>query len=88
MLRITPLHERPGRTTVRLEGRLGGSSVAELDGLCAPLLARCVELRLDLRGLAFVDPAGIDCLCRLLARGARAEGGSPFVAELLKECPP
>ncbi|HEX6813605.1 MAG TPA: STAS domain-containing protein [Planctomycetota bacterium] len=85
MFRIRP--ECDGsHATLHLEGRIGAVAAAELEQLCRPLLARRPALQLD--GITFVDAAGLACLCRLLAQGARPVGGSAYITQVLRGCSP
>ena len=71
MLRITTA-EGPSATTLRLEGKLAGPWVKELEE-CWRSGAVAEEprgLRIDLREVTFIDAAGKDLLARLHQDGA------------------
>jgi anti-anti-sigma regulatory factor len=71
MLRITT-HDDPGGLTFQLEGKLAGPWVQELEDCWQKTLsghARPV-VRVDLRGVTFLDAAGKEFLASLHARGA------------------
>ena len=71
MLRIT-VDDKPRVLTFRLEGKLAGPWLRELEDCWQNTLARqgkpipCV----DLTGVTFVDAAGKDCLAALRRQGA------------------
>jgi len=71
MLRITVLHN-PGLLTFRLEGRLAGPWVRELEACWQSTLVshRHSALRFDLTGMTFVDAAGKAFLAARRAQGA------------------
>ena len=70
--------------TVRIEGRLEGEAVAELDRVCRAVSGGLV---LDLSALLSADESGLAALRALLAGGARVIGASPYVQLLLKGAP-
>jgi hypothetical protein len=71
MLRIT-VHDVPRTLTFRLEGRLAGPWVRELEECWRGALAgqREPTRRIDLTGVTFVDAAGQACLAALHRQGA------------------
>jgi hypothetical protein len=71
MLRIT-IHDAPPTLTFRLEGRLAGPWVRELEECWRDTLASRREplLRVDLTGLISIDAAGRACLAALHRQGA------------------
>ena len=71
MLRIT-IHDAPPTFTFRLEGRLVGPRVRELEECWRGALASRREpiLRVDLTGLISIDAAGRACLAALHRQGA------------------
>jgi hypothetical protein len=71
MLRIT-IHDAPPTLTFRLEGRLVGPWVRELEECWRGALASRREpiLRVDLTGLISIDAAGRACLEALHRQGA------------------
>jgi len=68
--------------TIRLDGKLLKPWIGEVRSTVA-LAGGGGTARIDLRGLTFADPDGIDLLRELDATGVRLEGASPFIAELL-----
>ena len=70
MLRITT-HDKPGCLTFQLEGKLAGPWVKELGDCWQKTLAghHRPVVRVDLRGVTFLDAAGKEILAALHARG-------------------
>ncbi len=81
MLRISAIESDEG-VTLRLEGKLLANWVSEL--LRAASAVPPERLRLDLKDVSFVDADGAVALRSLLARGAKLEACSSFVAQLLE----
>jgi ABC-type transporter Mla MlaB component len=71
MLRIT-VHDKPRILTFRLEGRLAGPGLRELEKCWQSNLARQGKpiLCVDLTGVTFMDAAGQACLAALHRQGA------------------
>ncbi len=71
MLRIT-IHDAPPNLTFRLEGRLAGLWVRELEECWQGALANRREpiLRVDLTGVTSIDATGQACLAALHRQGA------------------
>ena len=71
MLRIT-VHDSPGSLTFRLEGRLAGPWVGELEKCWQSTLAgrRNPLLRVDLTEVTFIDSDGQTCLAAAYRQGA------------------
>ncbi len=79
MLRVSS--STSGRVpTLRLEGSLDASELAELAAATPPPGARIV---IDLSGLQSADAAGVDALRKLMKAGAVLQGASPYIAQLL-----
>jgi hypothetical protein len=72
------------RVTVRIEGRLVGPWVEELDRLTSELLAEHRALTLDLADLQFLGNEGTALLRDLVARNVVLTNCSPFVMEQLR----
>ena len=76
MVEATPVSAR-----LRVEGRLTGPWVAELQQSCdVNALSDGIELDLDIGDLSFVDVAGIELLKSLRGRGVNLLRVSPLVA--------
>ena len=69
-----------GTRSVRIEGRLGRSDLADLKRECE-MLRR--PYHLDLTGLGFVCEEGVRMLRDLVADGSELFGVSPYVKQLL-----
>jgi anti-anti-sigma regulatory factor len=86
MLRITVVESSRGAVTLRVEGRITGSSVEELRIACdMHTFANQVQLSLELADVSFADAAGIRLLKELGNRGVGLMRANPFMAEQLKE---
>ena len=83
MLMITRLDANDRRGTLKLEGKLLGPWIRELELACGRPEVRPDCVLLDLRGLNFVDPEGAQFLARLIGDGARVIACTGFVAEML-----
>lgn len=86
MLKITQTQSALGEIRLRLEGRLVGPWVAELQAATAGLPAQAVQL--DLAGLRFMDSAGLALVLALEKQGVELRNATPFVQELLGRGPP
>jgi hypothetical protein len=84
MLRIASA-DRPGSgATLRLEGRIIGPWVEELERACQRVLVTGSPLSLDLHEVAFVDRAGLELLRNLVDDGVAVVDCPPFVHEQLR----
>jgi hypothetical protein len=73
--------EREGNVSVvRIEGRLDGDGVRELQSACAELTHPMV---LELSGLLTAEAEGVEAIRDLRTDGAILRGGSPYVTLLL-----
>ena len=84
MLRITQLVCEDRLLTLRLEGRIVGPWVEELERTCSSLLAKNPATTIELAGVAFLDGAGAELLLRLQEQGVTLTGGSAFLREYLQ----
>lgn len=84
MLRVSEIERDGGNATLRLEGRLVGVLVAEVEVVCEQHLSNGRRLRLDLADLSFADRAAIALLQDLRKRGVALTNCSPFLSEELK----
>jgi len=89
MLRITSISDAPSKT-LKLEGRIAGSTVEELRRVCEESLTDSdhTKLVLDLADVSFLDPEGIELIHHLRHRNVILTNYSAFLAELLKEVVP
>jgi hypothetical protein len=83
MLLITRSEGNDSTPTLKLEGKLLGPWVGELESACRRSLVPPDRVRLDLVGLTFADAEGARYLASLIRDGARVVDCSAFVAELL-----
>lgn len=72
--------EREDLTVIRVDGRLAGDGVTQLESAC---LAARRPLVLDLTHLATAEDAGVVTLRRLAGQGAHLVGVSPYMTLLL-----
>lgn len=79
MLRITTRESVVGPPELRLEGRLAGPWVGELERAASPHPG----VSLDLSGITFADAAGVDLLRHLIARGASVTRLAPYLEPFL-----
>lgn len=84
MLRITRITTNEA-TTLRLEGKLVGAWIRELEALGDRAHADDDRLAIDLSGLTYADAEGVRALRAMIGRGHAVYGGSQFVAELLRQ---
>jgi ABC-type transporter Mla MlaB component len=83
MLRITTTHRDQATRTIKLEGKLVGPWIVELESAYSTSQVSPDCIRLDLHGLTFVDAEGAQLLASLIRDGARVIACSGFVAEIL-----
>jgi anti-anti-sigma regulatory factor len=83
MLRITAEGALENTERYRLDGRLAGAYVAELERVLLPSLSTARRIALDLGGVTFVDAEGAVLLKDLRGRNVELHGCSGFVAHLL-----
>lgn len=84
MLRITPIATNPDATCLRLEGRLIGPWVDELERAVEATRSPPSGLQLDLARVQFVDALGLELLRALQDHGVVLLRATPFIEELLR----
>jgi ABC-type transporter Mla MlaB component len=84
MLRISECNATNEETTLRLEGRIIGRLVIEVENACEAVFARGCKLILDLSDLSFIDRNGLTLFRDLLNRQVTLVNCSPFLLEQLK----
>lgn len=84
MLKISEGKRGEQSITLRLEGRIVGPWVEELQHICDPFVNNGCKLALDLTEISFADESGVTLLSGLKARGVKLLNTAPFVAEQLK----
>ena len=87
MMRVTAMDSPSGRPTLRVEGRLTEAGVDELRATCRAIRLRHPCFDVDLSGCRFADAAGVALLEDLERDGARLDGRSGLLAELLRAGP-
>ena len=83
-MRITTTNGDQLTRIFKLEGKLLGPWVGELESSYSSSRVSADHVRLDLHGLTFVDGKGARFLATLIRDGARVIACSGFVAELLR----
>jgi len=83
MLRITTTHHDQATRIFKLEGKLVGPWIGELESAYSTSQVSPDRVRLDLHGLTFVDAEGARLLGSFIRDGARVITCSGFVAEIL-----
>jgi ABC-type transporter Mla MlaB component len=83
MLRITTTHDRPGETTLRVEGRLVTDWAIELERVCHDALQSGSIVQIDFADVRSVDRAGIQMLKRIACERIRIINCPPLVGALL-----
>lgn len=84
MLRITPFSTDAGVPCLRLEGRLIGPWVEELERSVESSQSPSGGLQLDLSRVQFVDALGLRLLHSLQDQGVVLQCITPFIEELLR----
>lgn len=86
MLRIT-MDEGPWALTFRLEGRLEGPWVRELERCWCSVLdgTNGRSVRVDLTGVTYIDAAGKVCLAKMHLQGARLIAGDCVTKAVVAE---
>ncbi len=86
MLRIT-VHENQESLTFRLEGRLAGAWVKEVEQCWQSTLnhQRKPILRVDLTGVTFIDDAGKACLAAMHHQGAELVAADCLTKQIVAE---
>jgi hypothetical protein len=84
MLKISQIGPVNQTVTLRVEGRIVGPWVTELQHSCEEVLTNDQTLKLHLADVEFMDPQGVALLSSLRSRGVALLECSPFAAEQLK----
>jgi anti-anti-sigma regulatory factor len=84
MLKISKVEPVNHTVVLRLEGRVVGPWVTELQKSCDEALADGRSLKLHLADVEFMDTKGVALLSRLRSRGVVLLECPPFAAEQLK----
>ncbi len=86
MLKIT-VEESPQSTTLKLEGKLSGAWVDELDRTWQELTSHIQgkSITVDLAGVNFVDPEGKKLLSRMVGQGAELRAARLMTQYIIEE---
>jgi hypothetical protein len=84
MLKISQIGPVNQTVTLRVEGRIVGPWVTELQHSCEEVLTDNRTLKLHLADVEFMDPQGVALLSSLRSRGVALLECPPFTAEQLK----
>ena len=84
MLRISQIEPANHAITLKLEGRVVGPWVTELQKSCEKVLTEGRSLKLHLGDVEFMDAQGVALLSSLRSRGVSLLQCPPFAAEQLK----
>jgi len=84
MLKISQIKPVNHAVTLRLEGRLVGPWVTELQHFCEEVLTEGRTLKLHLADVEFMDAQGVALLSSLRSRGVSLLECPPFATEQLK----
>ena len=87
MLKISQIEPVNHSVTLRLEGRVVGPWVTELNKSCEKVLTEGRSLELRLADVEFMDAQGVALLSSLRSRGVLFLDCPPFAAEQLKNSP-
>ena len=82
---MTTVREDEQTITLKLEGRVVGPWVAELEKECKKCLLKKNGLILDLSGVSYIDERGVNMIRRFLGSRIQSVGGSLFLKGLMKE---
>lgn len=85
MLRIVEEETANNSIMLRLDGRLAGEWIGVLRSSCKQAFQNHDRLILDLTGLSFTDPDGLELLQQLEQQQVIFINGSPFLREQLKQ---
>jgi len=84
MIRITRLPDDRGNIRLKVEGRLVGDWVSELDRVCAEYSSTKIRVSLDLSDVSFIDGRGVEVLRTLSDKGFQLIGASLWIQSLLE----
>ena len=84
MIRLTIQSQTPEEVVLQVDGWVSGKNVPILEQEGTRLLREAQRLVLDLKGVQFIDEAGIALLQRWLGERLVLRGGSSFIQALLK----
>ncbi len=83
MLRITQVREDGDTIHLKVEGRVIGNSVSELDHTCKDCLSRNRRIILDMSDVTYIDRQGVDALKRILGNNVQLTDATLLLQALL-----
>ncbi len=83
MLRITPMSDDGHTVHLKVEGRVVGDWVPELDQVCGSCLSQKKKVVLDFTEVTFMDRRGVNVLKGLLRERVQITGASLIIQALL-----
>ena len=84
MVRITTLADEGQNIRLKVEGRIVGSWVSELDQACRSLPVQKMMVLLDFSNVSFIDRHGVEVVKRILSERFEILGASRLVQALLE----
>ena len=84
MVRISESGSSNGIRTVKLEGRVEGPCVTEVQTYCQRILSQGRTLTIDMAEVSFLDSRAVGLFRELMSQQVRLLNCSPFLNELLK----
>ena len=85
MLRLTVKSQTPEEVVLQVDGWVSGAEIDVLEEEGTRLLQESDRLVLELKGLRFIDEAGMELLKRWSRNRLILRGASPFLHKLLEE---
>lgn len=76
MLRITQVSEDSDQVCLKMEGRVTGDWVSELDRVCGSCLSQSRHITLDMSDVTYIDRQGVDTLKRIMGENVRLTGAT------------
>ncbi len=83
MLRITPMSDDGQTVHLKVEGRVVGDWVPELDQVCGSCLSQKKKVVLDFTEVTFMDRRGVNVLKGLLRERVQITGARLIIQALL-----
>lgn len=83
MLRITQVREDGDTIHLKVEGRVIGDGVSELDRTCEDRLSRNQRIILDMSDVTYIDRQGVDALKRILGNNVQLTDATLLLQALL-----
>lgn len=84
MVRISEFSSSDGNQGIKLEGRVVGPCVTEVERYCQRILSQGMTLTIDMGEVSFLDREGVGLFRELIGQRVRLFNCSPFLNELLK----